>query len=157
MFRHINSREQLIQNLRKNEQLENQQSNIDLVTSITFVTLAEKGDIDEVTAIEHTDLFTPWGSGINYTIGALRKYNDELYRCVQTHTSQDDWTPDVAVALWVKTGSPLEEYLPWSAPVGAHDAYALGAKVTHNNQKWISIIDANIWEPGVHGWEVINE
>ena len=28
--------------------------------SIAFVKMAEKGDIDEVTASEHTDLFLPW-------------------------------------------------------------------------------------------------
>ena len=30
--------------------------------SIAFVKMAEKGDIDEVTASEHTDLFLPWST-----------------------------------------------------------------------------------------------
>ena len=41
-------------------------------------------------------------------------------------------------------------------PIGAVDAYAAGAKVAHNGQRWISTVDANVWEPGVYGWEPAN-
>ena len=40
----------------------------------------------------------------------------------------------------------------WIQPTGAHDAYALGARVTHNGQAWESTIAGNIWAPGVYGW-----
>lgn len=40
----------------------------------------------------------------------------------------------------------------WTAPLGAHDAYPLGAKVTHKGKTWTSTTAANIWEPGVYGW-----
>ncbi len=42
--------------------------------------------------------------------------------------------------------------LPWQAPTGASDAYALGAMVTYNNKRWRSLIVGNVWEPGVSGW-----
>jgi len=42
-------------------------------------------------------------------------------------------------------------------PTGAHDAYALGAIVAHNGQLWISTVDANVWEPGVYGWNTYTE
>ena len=52
--------------------------------------------------------------------------------------------------------APSEEYPEWVRPTGAHDAYAQGAKVSHNGKKWTSDIDGNVWEPGVYGWtEVI--
>ena len=52
--------------------------------------------------------------------------------------------------------APSEEYPEWVQPTGAHDAYAQGAKVSHNGKKWTSDIAANVWEPGVYGWtEVI--
>jgi hypothetical protein len=41
---------------------------------------------------------------------------------------------------------------PWVQPQGAHDAYALGSKVTHNGFTWQSTIAANVWAPGVFGW-----
>lgn len=61
---------------------------------IMFVTLTESGSIDDVTAAEHADLFTPWAYPVNYSVGQIRRYTDgKLYRCLQAHTSQADWTP----------------------------------------------------------------
>lgn len=52
--------------------------------------------------------------------------------------------------------APSEEYPEWVRPTGAHDAYAQGAKVSHNGKKWTSSVENNVWEPGVYGWtEVI--
>ena len=47
---------------------------------------------------------------------------------------------------------PAEEWPEWSQPLGAHDAYSKGAKVSHNGKHWISDLDANVWEPGQYGW-----
>lgn len=44
--------------------------------------------------------------------------------------------------------APSEEYPEWVQPTGAHDAYDLNAKVSHNGKKWISQIAANTTEPG---------
>ena len=122
------------------------------VNSITFVTLAEAGSIDTVTAEEHVELFAPWVYPADYKTGNLRRYNGKLYKCIGDHTSQADWAPDVAVSLWAPTSDPSEEYPAWSQPVGAHDAYAKGAKVSHNGKHWTSDVDANVWEPGAYGW-----
>lgn len=53
--------------------------------------------------------------------------------------------------------APSEEYPEWVRPTGAHDAYAQGAKVSHNGKKWTSDIAANVWEPGVYGWTEVIE
>ena len=39
---------------------------------------------------------------------------------------------------------------------GAHDAYNIGDKVTHNGKTWVSDVDNNVWEQGVYGWKCIN-
>ena len=122
------------------------------VVGIAFVTLAESGAIDEVTATEHTDVFSPWAEGVAYTVGNLRAYDGKLYKCVQAHTSQSDWTPDKTPALWAVAGDPAEEWPEWSQPIGAHDAYNKGDKVSHNGAHWVSEADGNVWEPGVYGW-----
>ena len=114
--------------------------------------LAEGGQIDDVTASEQSLLFAKWEPGVSYTVGQLRRYGDTLYRCVQAHTSQADWTPPAVPALWAATSDPAEEWPAWSQPLGAHDAYAEGAKVTHNGKKWVSTTANNVWEPGVYGW-----
>lgn len=129
------------------------------VAAITFVSLAEKGNIDEVTATEHADLFESWVTDKDYAVGKIvTRPNGNLYKCVQAHRSQADWTPEATPALWTKIGDPTEEYPEWSQPLGAHDAYPLGAKVSHNGKKWVSDVASNVWEPGVYGWtEVIEE
>lgn len=71
------------------------------------------------------------------------------------------YPPEEAVALFVKDGEeiptepeePTEgEYTEWVQPSGVHDAYAQGAKVSHNGKKWTSNVENNVWEPGVFGW-----
>ena len=120
---------------------------------IMFVTLAEAGSIDATTAAEHADLFAPWAVPVAYQAGTIRRYTDgPLYQCLQAHTSQEDWTPDTAASLWKKVADPAEEWPEWSQPVGAHDAYAAGDKVSHQGKHWTSNADGNVWEPGVYGW-----
>ena len=49
---------------------------------IMFVTLAEAGSIDPVTAAEHADLFAEWAYPISYKTGQIRRYKGNLYKCV---------------------------------------------------------------------------
>ena len=119
---------------------------------VAFVTLAEAGNIDAVTASEHTELFSPWACPVAYKTGNIRERNGKLYKCLQDHTSQEAWTPEDSPSLWVGISDPAEEWPEWSQPVGSTDAYAKGAKVSHNGKHWTSNVDANVWEPGVYGW-----
>ena len=66
--------------------------------------------------------------------------------------AQASWEPSYTTSLWVKASDPSEEWPAWSQPLGAHDSYAKGAKVTHNGKKWTSDVDGNVWEPGVSQW-----
>lgn len=121
-------------------------------TSIAFVTMAESGQIDDVTATENAGQFLPWAWPVNYKTGNIRRFGEDLFRCVQDHTSQEDWTPPDAASLWTKIGDPAEEWPEWSQPIGAHDAYSAGDKVSHGGKHWISDVDSNVWEPGSYGW-----
>lgn len=106
--------------------------------------------LDDATALEVSDLYLPWEADTDYIVGDRRTYDGLLYKCVQAHRSQDDWTPDVTPALWVRVS--VEEWPEWVQPTGAQDAYNTGDKVSHNSKHWISDVDANVWEPGVYGW-----
>lgn len=111
------------------------------------------GDLSDVQRETATDLFPLWnGDGHFYSVGDYVRYEGLLYRCVIEHTSQPDWAPTVAVSIWARAYDPAEEWPEWIQPVGSHDAYAHGAKVSHNEKHWISDVDNNIWEPGVYGW-----
>lgn len=126
-----------------------------VVASIAFVTLAEAGQIDDTTATENARHFAEWVEGVDYKVGAIRRdpEDGELYRAVTAHTSGPGWEPHNTPALWTPIGDPAEEWPAWSAPIGAHDAYAAGSKTSHGGKKWVSEIDGNVWEPGVYGWK----
>ena len=101
--------------------------------------------------LEFVSLFPNWISNKSYSANDRVQYADILYKCVQAHTSQDDWTPDITPALW--TVVSVEDWPEWKQPTGAQDAYMKDDKVSHNDKHWISSVDNNVWEPGVYGWE----
>lgn len=104
-------------------------------------------NLDDDTALDNVDVFPKWRVNQYYETGFRVRYNEVLYKVLQNHTSQADWTPDVAVSLYVNIANPQEEFPEWIQPTGAHDAYNTGDKVSHNEKHWISLIDANVWEP----------
>jgi len=61
------------------------------------------------------------------------------------------WAPNVTG--WRKVVDEGNgEVAPWQQPLGAHDAYPLGAVVSHKGSNWESNVADNVWEPGVFGW-----
>lgn len=128
---------------------------VENTAAITFVTLAEKGEVNDTTAARHTELFSPWVANTDYSVGDLRQYENILYRCVQPHRAEENMKPDNSFSLWSRTGNLHEEYRQWYRPVGAHNAYRKGDKVMHDNRKWISTVDSNVWQPGDYGWEEV--
>ena len=99
-------------------------------------------------ALQAVELYPAWATDTAYTVDERIRYNSTLYSCVQAHTSQADWTPDVTPALW--TAVSLDEWPEWVQPTGAQDAYNKGDKVSHNDKHWISEVDGNVWEPGIY-------
>ena len=109
--------------------------------------------LDDETALTGVELFPAWVVGKAYAVNDRAQYNGTLYKCVQAHTSQNDWMPDATPALW-KTVS-LDEYPEWVQPTGAHDAYNIGDKVTYNGQHYVCTSNANVYAPDVYGWDLI--
>lgn len=84
-------------------------------------------------------------------------YNGKFYRARTSHLTQPDWTPDVAISLWGEV-RPTGVVSAWVQPLGSHDAYPLGFVVTHSGSTWTSLVDNNVWEPGVGAqWEEVVE
>ena len=103
--------------------------------------------VDDETAKSHKDVFPLWKGGVEYKKDFRVRYNEVLYKVLQDHVSQLNWTPDTAVSLYVRVDDPTIEWPEWIQPQGSHDAYPLGYKVSHNSHHWISLVDANVWEP----------
>ena len=120
------------------------------------------GTLSDSEAAVVAEVYPKWEPDTEYKADAIRGYgtnsvgDTQLYRCIQAHKSQKDYPPPMAVSLWKIIGfDPSTGYPIWSQPVGAEDAYEKGDIVSHNGQLYISIYDgANVWEPGVYGWEV---
>ena len=108
--------------------------------------------LDDETALTGVELFPMWAIGRAYSAGDRVQYGGTLYKCVQAHTSQADWTPDATPALWVVVS--IDEYPEWVQPTGAHDAYNTGDKVSYNGKHYICTADANVYAPGVYGWKL---
>ena len=119
---------------------------------LTFVALAQAQILDDAAVMEHAQLFSEWNHSVRYKKGEICAFRQCLYRCNQDHTSQLDWTPETAASLWIRIGACGEEWPAWAQPIGAHDAYELWTKVSHMGKHWVSVVDSNVWEPGVYGW-----
>ena len=115
-----------------------------------LVTLRETAsDADALNAVA---IYPAWREGAAYATGQRVRHDGTLYKVLQDHTSQADWTPDAAPSLFAKVLIPDPETIPeWQQP-DSTNPYSAGDKVTHNGKTWVSDIDGNVWEPGVYGW-----
>lgn len=117
-----------------------------------------KTELTEEESLEVADLYPLWEEEKRYKVDDIVKWgwDDEgftkLWRVIQEHTSQADWTPDKAVSLFKQIGFTPAGYPIWVQPLGGHDAYSKGEIVEHKDKLWESDVDNNVWEPGVYGW-----
>lgn len=108
--------------------------------------------LNEEQALNFVDLFKKWDIGLEYKVDERVNYNNTLYKCLQAHTSQADWTPDTAVSLWAEVLIPNPDViLEWKQPESTNP-YMKGDKVTYNGKTYESTIDNNVWAPDVYGW-----
>ena len=113
--------------------------------------------LNDTDALEAVELFPVWKSGTEYKVNERIRYKEQLYRVVQAHTSQEDWTPDITPALYTEVAEPGT--IPvWKQPTGAQDAYMKGDKVHYPGQDdpvYQSTMDYNTYAPNVYGWEIV--
>ena len=71
-----------------------------------------------------------WIAGEQVSVGTLRVYGGDTYRCIQAHVTQSDWTPPAVPALWaiVVPSGPGE----WAIGV----AYSIGDEVTYGGTSY---------------------
>lgn len=118
-----------------------------------LVTLRESATDEQ--ALAAPSLYPAWRPNTNYTAGSRILHNDILYKVLQDHTSQADWTPDAAPSLFTKVLIPDANVIPeWEQP-DSTNPYMKDDKVAHDGKTWVSTVDNNVWKPGEYGWEVI--
>lgn len=121
---------------------------------LTDAVLDEPAFAPALATLEALPVYPAWQADTAYATDNVVEYGERLWLIVQPHTSQAGWEPPNVGALW-RTAHEPGTIPAWVAPTGAHDAYQLGDRVTHNGQTWESTVANNVWEPGVYGWVVV--
>ncbi len=108
-------------------------------------------------ALEVQILYPDWEKQIGraLTVGQYMRYKGILYKVLIDHTAQADWKPDEAHSLFAKVLiDPAGEILDWEQP-DSTNPYMKGDKVKFDGKVYVSIVDNNVWQPGVYGWEEV--
>ena len=138
--------------LTKEEQLENQKN-------LALTLFAET--LSDAQALQVPMLFDDFdGNGVAYEVGKRVLYNDILYKVIQAHTSQADWTPTNAPSLFAKViNETIDGSIPEFEQPDSTNPYMKGNKVKFNGKIYESVIDNNIWSPTAYpsGWKEITE
>ena len=136
--------------LTKEEQLENQKN-----LALTF--FAET--LTDAQALQVPMLFDEFdGNGVAYEVGKRVLYNDILYKVIQAHTSQAEWTPVAAPSLFAKViNETIDGSIPEFEQPDSTNPYMKGDKVIFNGKIYESIIDNNVWSPTDYpaGWKEV--
>jgi hypothetical protein len=114
-------------------------------------------NLDDEAALSVAVCFEEWKPGRECVAEERLRHNGKLYRVVQTHIAQEGWGPDITPALFTEVAEP--GVIPvWKQPTGAQDAYNKDDMVHYPDEDgpvYISTIDANVWAPGVYGWDEV--
>lgn len=127
----------------------------DIIEAVKRMLATSATALSDEEALQVAALYPTWASKIGEQVNASERlwYDGKLYKVVQQHTVQDDWTPDATPALYVEVS--IEEWPEWVQPQGAQDAYMTGDKVTFAGTHYVSLVDNNTWSPADYpqGWE----
>ena len=138
--------------LTKEEQLENQRN-------LALTLFAET--LSDAQALQVPMLFDDFdGNGVAYEVGKRVLYNDILYKVIQAHTSQADWTPATAPSLFAKViNETMDGSIPEFEQPDSTNPYMKGNKVKFNGKIYESVIDNNVWSPTAYpsGWKEVTE
>ncbi len=100
------------------------------------------------------------GNGVAYAVGKRVMYKGVLYKVIQAHTSQADWTPDAAPSLFAKViNETVDGSIPEFVQPDSTNPYMKGDKVKFNGKVYESLIDNNVWSPEANpsGWKEITD
>lgn len=131
------------------------ESKTELTEAAIKVAEIQAQSLTDEQAIEVQAIYPEWsGDGVEYEKDFKVNYGGVLYKVLQKHTSQTDWTPTEAPSLFAKVLTEPGVIKEWEQPESTNP-YMKGDKVSHNGKTWESIVDNNVWEPGVQGTEAL--
>lgn len=119
---------------------------------------AKAEELTDEEALEVAALFPTWASkiGAEVKVGERLWYDGKLYKVIQAHTTQADWTPDNTPALYVEVSvvewPEIPENIPSTAP------WMKGDKGTWKEQHYICQMDNTVWNPDQYpaAWKLVD-
>ena len=91
-------------------------------TDLVNLLIDVRPELNDQMALKYSAMYPLWVPGIEITqddIDSRRdryQYGDRLYKVVQAHTTQADWTPDITPSLWtvidVTHAGTIEDPIP---------------------------------------------
>ena len=75
--------------------------------------------LSDADALGGVELFPAWAVGVSYALDVRVRYGEKLYKVLQAHTSQADWTPGSTPSLYAEVKKPgqgdtPEDPIPYS-------------------------------------------
>lgn len=79
-------------------------------------------DISDEDALKLKNIYPEWEVGLSVKVGEKYRYNNELWKVLQAHTTQADWYPSLTTAsLWARINETnegtIDDPIPYAPPM----------------------------------------
>lgn len=105
-------------------------------------------------------MYPKYAVGTTYSKGDRFMWEGKFYKVISSSPfkSTEEWKPDISPSLYVEITDPNVEYPEFKQPINAETAYMKDDKMTFKNEKYISLIDNNVYSPEAYpaGWNKVN-
>jgi len=154
--------ENILKSLNIQEIKENQKAYMVYALAATGVAIPIEIQTQADNAIARTAGFEAPKDGLEWQIGVwlpqetIITHNGALFAVLQGHFTKSIWSPEHAHSLFEQI---RKQYLPWSRPGGAFDAYRIGDRFIFEGWIWEVLIDNLVHNPTEfpQGFERIRE
>lgn len=95
--------------------------------------------VDDNTALRMAEFYPEWEAGQDYPEGYKVQRGGALYKALQAHTGQADWTPETAPALWAQIDESHAGTLSDPIPYNRNMALEAGKYYSQNGLIYLCI------------------
>lgn len=109
-------------------------------------------EVDDGTALRMASYYPEWEVGKSYEEGFKVQYSGDLYKVTTAHTSQSDWTPDVAATLFTRIdenhAGTEDDPIPYDGNMALEEGkyYVQGDVVYRCTRDTGSPVYASLWD-----------
>lgn len=97
--------------------------------------------VDDKMALRMKEFYPNWESGVSYEKDFKVQYNGRLYKVLQVHTSQSNWTPDTTASLYTEINETHSGTIEEPIPYNGNMALEKGKYYSQNNAIYICVRD----------------